>query len=261
MVTIRQMPMMEHHKSPSIEVFQQIWQNQPFQEEVSGVRLLAGRPEEAVKMLTLGSQFLYIHDCRTLRITYCSPGFQQLTGYIHQPSIEFLYEIIHPDDREMVIRSTWLAIDFAVLYKKLRPLLDVFSIDYRLKQANGNYIRVQRQDAIWQKDRHNNILKTISLFTDITEHKKSNDIQYWFNHPAFQEYLLQNKDLLQVATLTQREKQILHLLVKGKNSREIADLLHISMFTVDTHRRNMKQKLKAKSTAKLLLYALEQGLS
>ncbi len=213
-----------------------------------------------MSVFTLGSQFMYLHDCQTLQVLYISPSYEDITGFIEKPTVEFLYDIIHPEDREAVIKATWLAIDFAVLYKHLRPLHDVFSIDYRLRVANGDYIRVQRQDAIWETDRLGNITKTVSLFTNITGNKKSTDIQYGYNHPAFQEYLLSNKEILQVVTLSQREKEILRLLVKGKNSREIADLLHISDLTVNTHRRNMKTKLKAKSTAKLLLYALEQGL-
>jgi DNA-binding CsgD family transcriptional regulator len=252
--------MIEDNK-PSIDVFQQIWQTQPFDPAFQDFKLKVRQPEESVKVFTLGSQFLYLHDCRSLQLTYLSPGFHQITGYTQKPTIEFLYDIIHPDDREAVIRATWLAIDFSVLYKNLEPLQDVFSIDFRIKAADGHYLRVQRQDAVWEKDRAHNITKTVSLFTDITELKKSNDIQFGFNHHAFEDYLHRNKDILQVATLSQREKEILQLLVQGKNSREIADILFISDLTVNTHRRNMKKKLKTKSTAKLLLYALEQGLN
>lgn len=252
---------MDKPHQPSIEVFQQIWQNQPFDSDFKDFKLRKSTPEEAVSVFTLGSQFLYLHDCQTLHITYISPSFTEITGYAFVPSMEFMYEIIHPDDREAVIKATWMSIDFSVLYKNLRPLQDVFSIDYRLKTANGQYIRVQRQDAVWELDRAGNITKTVSLFTNITDNKKSNDIQFGFNLPAFHDYLQNNKEILQVVTLSQREKEILRLLVKGKNSREIAAMLNISEMTVNTHRRNMKNKLSAKSTAKLLLYALEQGLN
>lgn len=52
-----------------------------------------------------------------------------------------------------------------------------------------------------------------------------------------------------------REKEILGLMVLGKNSGEIADELFISRATVETHRRNIRRKLKTTSNYELLMYA------
>jgi DNA-binding NarL/FixJ family response regulator len=60
--------------------------------------------------------------------------------------------------------------------------------------------------------------------------------------------------------LSVREKEILHVLASGKNNREIADLLHISISTVETHRNNIFQKLNLHNLAELILYALRKGL-
>jgi DNA-binding NarL/FixJ family response regulator len=59
--------------------------------------------------------------------------------------------------------------------------------------------------------------------------------------------------------LTRREKEIIKLLAEGKNSKEIADLLYISIFTVRRHRDNIMKKLDIKGLADLVRYALEQG--
>jgi two-component system, NarL family, nitrate/nitrite response regulator NarL len=59
--------------------------------------------------------------------------------------------------------------------------------------------------------------------------------------------------------LTQREKQILKLIAVGKNNREIAEELFISDRTADTHRTNIKRKLKIASLAQLIHYAREKG--
>jgi len=53
-------------------------------------------------------------------------------------------------------------------------------------------------------------------------------------------------------TLSRRELQILDLIVEGKTSKEIGAELYISKVTVDTHRRNILEKTKAKSTADLI---------
>ncbi|PLX01990.1 MAG: hypothetical protein C0595_12475 [Marinilabiliales bacterium] len=52
--------------------------------------------------------------------------------------------------------------------------------------------------------------------------------------------------------LSRRELQILELIVEGKTSKEIGEELFISKVTVDTHRRNILEKTKAKSTADLI---------
>lgn len=58
--------------------------------------------------------------------------------------------------------------------------------------------------------------------------------------------------------LSRREKEILALIAQRKTSKEIADLLFISKSTIDTHRKNMIQKLELKGANELLGYAIEQ---
>ncbi len=59
--------------------------------------------------------------------------------------------------------------------------------------------------------------------------------------------------------LTNREIQVLQLVAEGKTSKEIADLLFISMMTVQNHRTNIKRKLNIKKNADLVKYAIEKG--
>lgn len=61
--------------------------------------------------------------------------------------------------------------------------------------------------------------------------------------------------------LTDREKVILKQIVRGKTNKEIAEELFISDRTVDTHRTNIKRKLKLTSLSQLIQYAKEQGIS
>jgi DNA-binding CsgD family transcriptional regulator len=49
------------------------------------------------------------------------------------------------------------------------------------------------------------------------------------------------------------------LLAEGKTSKEVADLLYISIYTVRRHRDNIMRKLDLKGLADLVRYALEQG--
>jgi DNA-binding NarL/FixJ family response regulator len=60
-------------------------------------------------------------------------------------------------------------------------------------------------------------------------------------------------------TLTLREKQVLKLLAEGKDGKEIAKLLYISLYTVRRHRDNIARKLKLKNMAELIRYAIDRG--
>ena len=60
--------------------------------------------------------------------------------------------------------------------------------------------------------------------------------------------------------LTSRERELLQLLVEGKSNKEIAGLLNLSLYTVETHRKNLQTKLNLHSFAELILYAVRKGI-
>ena len=60
--------------------------------------------------------------------------------------------------------------------------------------------------------------------------------------------------------LTEREREILQLIAEGKTSREIAELLHLSTSTVDTHRGHIMEKLDLHNPYEVVLYAVRKGL-
>jgi len=60
--------------------------------------------------------------------------------------------------------------------------------------------------------------------------------------------------------LTTREREILQLFAEGKSVKEVAALLNLSLYTVETHRSNIFQKLDLHSVAELILYAVRKGV-
>jgi DNA-binding NarL/FixJ family response regulator len=60
--------------------------------------------------------------------------------------------------------------------------------------------------------------------------------------------------------LTPREREILQLLAEGKTNKEVANILHLSVYTVDTHRGNILQKLNLHGVPELILYAVRKGI-
>jgi two-component system response regulator NreC len=60
--------------------------------------------------------------------------------------------------------------------------------------------------------------------------------------------------------LTPREREILQLVAEGKSNKEAASLLNLSVYTVETHRANIMEKLQLKSVPELILYAVRKGI-
>jgi DNA-binding NarL/FixJ family response regulator len=60
--------------------------------------------------------------------------------------------------------------------------------------------------------------------------------------------------------LTAREKEVLQLLAEGKTNKEVAVLLDVSPYTVESHRTNLMQKLNVHNTAEIVLYAVRKRL-
>lgn len=67
-------------------------------------------------------------------------------------------------------------------------------------------------------------------------------------------------DIAKLASLTAREREILVLIAQGKSNPEMAEMLFISIKTVDTHRVNLMRKLDIHQLALLTQFALKAGL-
>jgi DNA-binding NarL/FixJ family response regulator len=60
--------------------------------------------------------------------------------------------------------------------------------------------------------------------------------------------------------LTTREREVLQLVAEGKSNKEVANLLNLSLYTVETHRTHILQKLNIHSVPELILYAVRKGI-
>jgi DNA-binding NarL/FixJ family response regulator len=60
--------------------------------------------------------------------------------------------------------------------------------------------------------------------------------------------------------LTPREREVLQLVAEGKSNKEVANLLNLSLYTVETHRTHILQKLNLHSVPELILYAVRKGI-
>jgi DNA-binding NarL/FixJ family response regulator len=90
--------------------------------------------------------------------------------------------------------------------------------------------------------------------------------QHYFSDTATQSVMMElvrNKGKSNsggMVQITEREMEVLELILKEHTNQEIAEKLFISVRTVDAHRRNLLQKTGARNTAGLVRYALENNL-
>ena len=77
------------------------------------------------------------------------------------------------------------------------------------------------------------------------------------------EYLQPTKDQVLAARteLSVREREVLQLIAEGRSTKDIANSLHISIKTVETHRKNIMEKADLHTVAELTKYAIRHGLT
>ncbi len=61
--------------------------------------------------------------------------------------------------------------------------------------------------------------------------------------------------------LTPREREVLQLIAEGKKTKQVAELLSVSVKTIETHRRQIMEKLNLRSIAQLTKFAIREGLT
>lgn len=74
------------------------------------------------------------------------------------------------------------------------------------------------------------------------------------------DFTVKDEALVSKFRLSKQEKEIIRLIIEGKTSKGIADLLFISKTTVDTHRKNINRKLEISNSSSLIKFAHENNL-
>ena len=95
-------------------------------------------------------------------------------------------------------------------------------------------------------------------------HKGNSFLSPSISRMVIDEYIQRSKEISEgeegFEQLTVREREVLQLIAEGRKTREIAELLYISIKTVETHRAHIMNKLDIHSTAELTRYAIRKGI-
>jgi DNA-binding CsgD family transcriptional regulator/PAS domain-containing protein len=246
-----------------------IWQSQPYtcQQDNNGFHnLIATNPALAL-MFNLSPCITWILNVRTGQYTFVSEQTERLLGHSPQlflrKGIEFTYQLLHPEDAphySHFMRQIWQYLLALPAHKREDH---GFNCDYRLRKADGSYVRLLEKTIILQTDRKGNVTHLLGVWTDIGEWKKTDVMSASVVYKGGQACLVCTSAGGQPSPgklLSKREKEILKLVALGYNSKQIADQLYISFHTVNRHRQNIIDKTGRKNTGELVQYAINNGI-
>ncbi len=212
----------------------------------------------------VGDSYYFIINHHTLEVELVSNEVKAIMGY--DPSeynISFLNEILHPEDYPwyLTFGSKWIEFFSQLPLEKLMKYK--VRHDYRLKKKNGEYVRILYQGILLEHDANGGFLRSLGVHSDITYLKHEGRPELSFigmdGEPSYYNVGAENIFTESKEDLSNREKQVLTLLVEGKSSKEIGNMLYISKQTVDTHRKNMIHKKNLSNTSELVCKAIRQG--
>lgn len=202
---------------------------------------------------------MYILDFKNKTVSF-QKGITEMLGYTPEEfNFDLSVNFFHPTDYDIVTRLIKATLIFATDNDVTHGV--GFCLTYRIKHKNGNYIKVMRQSTIYENDVTGKIISNLSMLTDISFLGTSNRVEWRFDAPGldqvkFKQYVTQEyRDFF-----SQREMEIIRELKSGSKSAEIAEKLHISKHTVDTHRRKILEKSNSKNTIELLNFCAQHGL-
>lgn len=212
---------------------------------------------------------MYIIDYRTDKYLYVGESCKRVLGF----SSEDFYiqgrtlavSRIHPDDFKLY--STEIFQEYIARSQSI-PKAELpycrFSLSLRMKRKDGVYIKVLQQFVVLESSEEGYPLLAMGIMTDITQQVTSDkfvfSITKYINGVCETLFTSENQSH-KIENISEREYEVLQAIVQGKTSKEIANLLFLSVHTVNAHRRNLLKKTNVKNSVELVEFALQNGIS
>ncbi len=230
-------------------------------------RPLHGLNERLAKLVGMHAMFpghfLYVVNYSRAQLVHAD-GFQRVLGYPdHTVDLPLLYNTWHPEDAPTmahlveVIAHRMMAMD-----PPMAPFEASLLVDYRMRRADGSYIKVLRNTVVFDvRDSDQAPVSILSLCQDISHIKHSTNIAWQILGPGADRFTIKGIEPLPRLHYqpSPRELEVMRALALGRPSKAIAEALHISTHTVNTHRRNLLDRTGCRNTAELVRLSTAQG--
>lgn len=209
------------------------------------------------------STFFCITNTVNQSFEYVSKNFTVCTGLSREKMLkggmDFFWSLFHPEDITLWLECLKSLMSFTMdeLDDEQRKRMS-YTWNYRIKNGKKKYITIIQNTTPLQFDEQNKPIIGLAHYTVLNEDVKM-DIcacaKYLNEANEYETLFYKNvssQNLLE--SISNRERDIIRLLLTNKTSAEISESLHISKHTVDTHRRNILKKLNVSSTSALENY-------
>lgn len=205
-------------------------------------------------------QCLYIANWRAGGIVY-EKGLKSLTGYtLDEFNTENIIEYTHPEDRELVQNIT-KGVVAHVIHTPIQNKESHLLLTFRFLKKDGTYCKILVQSSVLERDEEGKMISNFSLLTDIS-FIETHDRVEWNFHANELDLIAFKKVIYKLYKdfYTKREKEIIALIAEKNTSKEIAEKLCLSKFTVQTHRKNILKKAKSHSIDDVLSFCKKNGI-
>lgn len=213
----------------------------------------------------VGNSGVSIFDCYKRKHIFYSLNFGKLLGYdkmtIEQEGLGFMENKTHPDDLNILLESSIYSMKLFYSFSSDERCKYKFISEFRMKNSFGKYINVIEQHQVYKLDSLGNIWLALSVI-DVSPNQNEMEVAKckMFNFHTGNFIPLPILKMGNLQNMTRREKEILQLVKDGLLSKEISDLLYISVHTVNTHRQKVLEKLGVNNSIEAINLASKLGL-
>jgi DNA-binding CsgD family transcriptional regulator len=243
------------------------WQSQKFDPDLSAYSFPFKDNPAMDVVLNAGPSLTVITDLRLSQYVYVTKNCEQLLGFTAdeflRKGIEFGLSLIHPEDINDYHKALKFVWDFLLALPPAKRKYYKTSADFRIRTRTGIYRRMLQQNTALQTDKSGNILLLLMVLTDISHLKKETGVSAAIISTENEGYLVwdaKDTGLKNQVAFSKRERELIKFLAEGFSTKQIADRLNLSEYTVSTHRRNMLDKTKLPNARALVSYAINHGM-
>ena len=209
------------------------------------------------------STFYCITNTVHQNFEFVSKNFTACTGLSHKKMMEggmdYFWTLFHPEDIKLWLKSLNNLMTFTMteLSDDQRKRMS-YTWNYRIKNSNKEYVNIIQNTTPLQFDETNKPIIGLAHYTVLHGAPKMDicaTAKYLNDQNEYETVYHQNMSTTNLLGLiSNREKDIVRLIITKNTSEIISKKLNISTHTVNTHRRNILKKLNLTSTFELVNY-------
>lgn len=213
------------------------------------------------QILPYDSTFFCVTNTQELSFEYVSKNVISCLGIsqkeLKKGGMKAFWSRIHPDDidRWLTALSELMVYTMDTLAPEERIRMS-YTWNYRLKNEEGIYVNIIQNTTPLVFNSQGKPIVGLAHYTILHEKLElpiTATAKYLNENNTYEtKYFSNYSQKLLSDDITSRERDIIRLLILNLSSKEIAERLHISSSTVDTHRRNILRKLQLNSTGELV---------